>query len=296
MASGLGVDPTKNGSGVITSGTTAEDIRRINGSLYSPGLMGGGVVTTSSSALTYTVSAGVGVVETAPGSKQHMVIPIPATTLTVTSPVGAARKDIIYAQQRTPAVDGDSNVIVNFGTTLPPRSVLLSDRTLPAGATTTSQASVSGNITYSIPWGASLGRLHYFQYQTPGALTTSGIQRMGHTNLFLPTDRLVRWRIDAVMYAMNASGFSSTSYCEMGFLPSYDNGDFVLWTTPGLHQAWGTYSFEATILMTAGVHPINFGLTRIVGPGTAATHYGLDGQGYGRRGIEFSLFDAGVAA
>jgi hypothetical protein len=296
MTSGLGVDPTKSGT-TITSGTTSQDIQQIFGGLYTPGMVSGGTVTTSPSAMTYTTTAGVAIVPMATG--QNVPIPVPATTITALAvPASGTRTDIIYAQQRTPAIDGDSDVIVNYGPTLPARSVALKTYTQPAGATNSSAGAVSGDIIYSIPYGASLGQLHFYNWTTPGALPTAGITRVGAGTIFLPTDRLVNWKVVCVMYAMNATGFDNAHYSEYGFLPHFDGpsgtGDFVLWTTPGLHQAWATYTFEATIPMAAGTYNVNLGMLRIVGPGTPATHYGGDSQGFGRRGIEFTITDVGV--
>jgi len=119
--------------------------------------------------------------------------------------------------------------------------------------------------------------------------------RVGSGAFYLPTDRKVTWKVVAVLYADGATGFDNNHYCEYGFLPNYNGGDFVLWATTGLHQAWGTHIFEATIPMSAGWYSVNLGMFRITGNTTAGTHFGVDSQGFGRRGIEFTITDAGVA-
>ena len=45
--------------------------------------------------------------------------------------------------------------------------------------------------------------------------------------------------------------------------------------------------------MGAGTHTVNLGSLRIVGPGQAETHYGVDGQGFGREGVQFTVTDDG---
>lgn len=293
MTSGFGVDPTKTG-GIITSGTTAKDIRLAFGGLYTPGLISGGKVTTSTSAMRYTVSAGVAVVESAPGSGENIIIPIPATTLNPpVVPAGASRTDIVYAQQRTPSADGDSEVVVNYGTTLPARAVRLASYVQPAGATVSSSGTANANVDYSIPYGATLGQLHYYQHKYQGAMNPSVTERVGAGTIYLPTDRRVNFKVSAVLHADNASGFDNSKYCEYGFLPNIDGGDMAYFTTPGLHQGWATYQWDITIDVAAGLHTVNLGMKRVVGPGTVYTRYGLDGAGYGRRGIEFFVTDAG---
>lgn len=292
MTSGLGVDATLDGSGNITSGTTAQDMQQIFGGLYSPGVVSGGTVTTSVSAMTYTVAAGVAVVQMSTGL--NIPIPVPAKTITAASvPASGARTDIIYAQQRTPAIDGDSDVVVDVASVLPPRSVALRTYTAPAGATNTNACTVTGSIDYAIPYGAGLGRLWYYQLTLNGTLPTN-LTRYGQGTIHLPTDRMVTFKITSVLSANNASGFDNNAYCEYGFLPNFDNGDFVLWGTSGLHQAWASYNFEATVAMTAGTHTVNFGIRRNSGPGTGRAYYGTDSGGFGRRGIEFIIEDAGV--
>jgi len=164
--------------------------------------------------------------------------------------------------------------------------------TVSAGNTNTSAAVRSGFKTYSIPRNGSLGLLHYWQNTYSGSLSIP-LLREGYGTIYLPTDRRVTFKVRAVLNAAGASGWDNTKYCEWGFLFGIDSGDFVLHTTPGLHQAWATYEFSTAIELSAGTHTVNLGSLRIVGPGVAETHYGVDGAGFGRRGIEFSVLDEG---
>jgi hypothetical protein len=291
MTSGFGVDPTKDGTGAITSGTTSQDIQQIYGGLYSPGLVSGAAITTSASAMTYSVAAGTGVIPVSTGS--NIPIPIPATVVNASPGGSATRTDIIYAQQRFPSIEGDSSVIVNVGPTLPPRAITLGTYTVPANVTNTNAATGPGDITYSVPYGVGRGLLFQSVYTTSGNLP-SNVTRIGYGSIYLPTDRRLRFKVSAVLYAQGASGFDNAHYCEYYFLPNIDNNDMVIWTSTGLHQAWGTYNFDYDLNVSAGHHTVNLGMGRKVGPGTAATFFGTDTQGYGRRGITYSIEDIGV--
>lgn len=293
MTTGMGVDPTKNGSGVITSGTSSQDIRQIYGGLFTPGVVSGCVITTSPSAMTYTVSAGVAMLQTAAG--QIVPIPVPAQTITALSaPSSGARTDVIYAKQRFPAIDGDSEVIVSYGTSAPTNSVVLRTYNQPAGASNTNAGTVSGSVNYSIPYGASLGNLYTYQHTANGQLPDS-LTRYGYGTFYLPTDRRVHLKVTSVLYAMGAVGFDNAHYAEYGFLPNIDGGDYVLWSSPGLGQAWATYNFDLYINLNAGLHTVNLGFLKLAGGTThAATAFGTDSLGFGRRGITFTIEDAGV--
>lgn len=293
MTSGFGVDRSADG----LNGTTSQDIRRINGGLYSPGIINGSVVATSATTRNYTVSSGVVAIKTADG--EIVLAPIAAGTITgPAAPTSGTRSDIVYAQQQYPSLDGGSaSIVFGVATVLPPRAVTLAQYLVAAGNTTSSQYILQASPNYSIPYGGSLGELHYWQMKN-SVILADGIVRYGHKEINLPTDRLVSWTIHANMSGgrpdgSGAAGFDNAAYCEYGFLPNYDSGDWTLWSTGGLHQAWETFQYQNTIPMSAGKHTVNFGVFRIVGPGRGATHYGVDPAGFGRRGIEFRLVDEG---
>lgn len=292
MGTGLGVDPTKDGTGAITSGMSSQDHRKVLGSLYSPGIISGATVATSPSAMTYTVSAGVASIKTATG--QAVLAPIPQQTVNALPAPGSgsARVDIVFAKQRFP-VDGDSNVIIDVATVLPANALELGRFSVGVGITKTDAAVRTGQVDYSIPYGANLGVLHEFVNTYSGAMSIPLI-REGHGTISLPTDRRVKFSITATMYAIGANGFDNSKYTEHFFLPNIDGGDMVIFCTPGLHQAWATYKWEHYFNLAAGTHTVMYGSGRMVGPGQAATHYGTDGAGFGRTGVIFRVEDAGV--
>jgi len=287
MTAGFGVDKGADGSG-----TNSSDIRKIQGGLYSPGIISGCNVTFSSTAMTYTISPGVVAIQTAAG--EIVLAPVAQTTVTVANgPSTGTRNDIIYVQQRYPSIEGDANIVVNVGQTLPARALRIRSYTVPTGATKTDLVVANDYRDYSIPYGASLGQLHYYNHASGIGTALPGFQRFGFGSFSVPTDRLLRFKVFAVLGSSGAAGFDNSKYCEYGFIPSCNNNDFVLWSTGGLHQAWQSHYFEATWAVTAGPVEVNLIFTKIVGPGTPVVYRGGGSDGYGRRGIEFTVEDIG---
>lgn len=286
MTSGFGVDATADG----TSGTSSSDIRKINGGLYTPGIISGCAVTTSASAMSYTIASGVVAIRCA--TDEIILAPVATTTIsTPAAPTTGSRTDIVYVQQRYPSIEGDANLVVAAGTTLPARAVELRRYIVSAGNLNTNATVATGGINYSIPYGASLGVLHRWQNTYSGLLSTALI-REGYGQITLPTDRRVKFSVNALLYAAGASGFDNSKYTEHYYLPNLNGGDMVIFTTPGLHQAWGQYYWEHTVDVSAGTWPVNLGSGRMVGPGQAATYYGVS-SGFGRTGVVFTVEDMG---
>lgn len=293
MTSGFGVEPTLSG-GIPTSGTTAADIRKIWGSLYTPGIITGCAVTTSPTSMQFSVATGVVAIQTSSG--EIILAPVPAATVTTAAAPGSGtRVDIVWAKQRYPDIEGDSNIEVGVSDTLPSRAVPIKKFTISAGQTNTNAAVQYAGIDYSIPYGASLGVLHRWQSTYSGPLTTSTTPvRQGQGTITVPTDRRVKFSVSALLYSVGATGFDNSKYVEQFYLPNIDGGDMCIFTTPGLHQSWAQYYWEHTINVSAGTHSVNIGEGRMVGPGTAATFYGTSG-GYGRTGKIFTVEDVGPA-
>ena len=291
MTSGFGVDRSADG----LSGTSSQDIRRINGALYPAGIITGCKVTTSASDMTYTVAAGVVSIKTA--ADETVLAPVTQTTIsTPAAPSTGERVDIVYVKQRFPSIvaEGDANIVVGVATTLPVNAVEIKKFTVKAGNANTNAAITTGEQIYSIPYSSSLGVLHYWQNKYQGPISVNLI-REGHGKFTLPTDRQIQFKYSACISANGASGFDNSKYCEWGYLPNLDGMDTILWTTPGLHQAWQTVYFERTINVPAGTHTVNIGSLRKSGPGTALQWHGLQGDGMGRIGAEFIVTDMGPA-
>lgn len=253
MAVSWGIDPLKDVNGNVTIGTTAIDYRKIQGALYSPGLISGGVVTRSASALTYTVSDGVAAFPIVTGSSPQTALgPIPAGTLTTTAPSSGTRVDMVYATQRTVAVEGDPSVVLGYGTTLPAKSVLLDAFIVSSTNTNTNAAVRQANIAYSIPYGASLGLLVDRVSTFQGIIASSAPDLSG--SFYLPTDRLLRVSVMASLNSNGAVKFDNTKYCEAGYNLNFDGVNKFSWTSVGLHQAWAEMYWSGTLTLPAGSH------------------------------------------
>lgn len=276
MTTSWGIDPLKDGTGAVTLGTTAADLRQIQGGLYTPGLISGGLVNRSASAHTYTVTQGVAAFPIVTGTAPQTVLgPIPAKVLTIPPPGSGNVTYIVYAQQRTVATDGDPNVIVDFGTTLPARAVMLNSF-IVASTTANSNAAVrTGDIRYSVPYGASLGMLYDAKSAFGGNFTARATDLSG--SFFLPTDRLVRISLMASLSASGAAGFSNAAYCEAGYDIIIDGVKKFSWSSMGLHQAWAENNWSDTLVLSMGTHTIRSERYRAQGPGTPvvrSTNYG----------------------
>lgn len=303
MTSGWGVDATV-ANGVATSGTESADVRKVWGALYAPGIVTGCAITTSASTMAYTISSGVAAIKTAVG--EVVMAPVQGASYTATAAPGSGtRIDVAFVQQRFPS-DGDSYVVFRVlpfaneaAIALPPNSLEIKRFLVSAGQTNSNASVFIGNINYSIPYSGGLGVLHTWTNAYDGPLYTGGIERRGHGTIYLPTDRRLKFSIQSTLYAIGASGFDDSKYCEYGFLPNIDGGDFVIWTTPGLHQAWATYQFEGYINATAGYHTVMYGGLHASrgsyggNSGQAYQVYGTFG-GFGRTGTVFTVEDAGV--
>jgi hypothetical protein len=227
-------------------------------------------------------------------SGQVVPVPIPPTTVIADNVGSSIRTDYIYVKQNFPSTDGDSKVVVDVGTSVPDNAIVIGTYRQPANANNTSAGSIADDVNFAIPYGASLGNLYTYRHNITGLLPNSGITRYGYKTLKLPTDRRLLFKVQATLQAQNAVGFDNSKYCEYGFLPNIDGGDFVLWTTPGLHQSLATYSWQGYFNVTAGTHTVNIGFTQMSGPGRAYTFSGTDTLHFGREGIVFTIEDAGV--
>lgn len=193
MATGWGVDATKNASGEVTSGTSSQDVRRIIDGMYNQGVMQGCSISTSTSDMSYTLNEGV--VVNWIGGREAVLMPVYTTKVTVSPNTGTApRNDFVYVKQNLPSIDGNSNIVVGVTNTEPSasdRRLVIRKFVVPAGATKTSSAVPTGSMNYSTPYGQS-GRLLVNKTDTyNGLLRNRTLNDMGG-NFSLSTDRIVR--------------------------------------------------------------------------------------------------------
>lgn len=267
MSTSWGIDPLKDANGVVTLGTSSADLRQIQGGLYSPGLISGGLVTRSASALTYTVSPGVAAFPIVTGATPQTVLgAIPSKSLTTTAPSSGSRLDMIIAEQRTVATDGDPNIDVRIATSLPPRAVLLDAYLVSSTTANTNSAVRQADIKYSVPYGASMGAIFWKRSTFSGNFTVAANDIIG--SFYLPTDRLLTVSLTATLSAYGAIRFDDTKYCETGYDIYIDEIKRWGWTSPGLHQATAEYHWSDVINIAAGAHTVRTVRHRAAGPGT----------------------------
>jgi hypothetical protein len=291
MATSWGIDPLKDGSGNVTIGTTAADFRQIQGGLYSPGVISGGVVTRSSSAMTYTVSGGVAAYPIiTSGVPQTVLGPIPSGVLTTTAATSGTRVDIVYAQQRTVAVEGDPNIIIAIGTSLPERAVMLDSFIVSTTTTNTESLAATADIKYSIPYGAPRGTPWFSQRSTFNGTFNATKTRAANGVFYMPSDRNVTFNLSTSLNSSGAVGFDNSKYCEAAFALYIDNVWRFTWTTGGLHQAMQDYNWEESGILLEGSHTVWVDRWKSAG-GTSALPY--QRYGTGNLGLLFEIRDVG---
>lgn len=250
MTSGFGVDPTIV-NGVITSGTTSEDIQRITGALFNPGVIQqAGPITGSSTAMTYRIPNGV--VAVSVGSGFRILSPYEITTLTVTTNGSTSpRVDKIYVRQNTPALNGNSNVEIRYTSgAIPVNSVQIGTMTVPAGATTTKNAVASGNLDWSVPYG-STGKVLYRYTDTTNGYVSNAPRTINGT-FYLPTDRTIE--IDTFNTLDMDSGDNNSLYTTVHI----DGIRRIAYAT-GMLTSWAqTHYWSTPLTLAAGTHSVSF--------------------------------------
>lgn len=284
--SGWGVDPTMVG-GIAKTGTSSEDVRKVWGALYTPGVISGAVVTPSASALSYSVSAGVVAIKMATG--EVVMAPVPSGTVPTTSVASGTRRDIVYAKQSIPT-EGDSLIELGVAATLPARAVALGTFTVSAGNTKASQFVRSASVNYSIPYGSAGAALHYWRDTSNSQIT--GPTSDGHGSFYLPTDRKIVISIDATLSSsVFAPGYNSNGWTEARYAPYIDGERMCTWFTPPLTGTRATYHYENYFDLAAGEHTVYLGFDRQAGPAYPVRHFGEVDR---YSGTNFVVRDAGV--
>ena len=293
MATSWGIDPLKDANGVVTIGTTASDFRKIQGALYSPGLISGGTVSLSTSAMTYTVSPGVAAFPiVTSGSVETVLGPIPSATLTTTAaPTGTTRVDVVYARQRLVSVEGDPNIVVEIGTTLPARAVLLDSFIVSDNTANTSTVVRNASVTYSLPYGAPRGT-PWFSHRSPYNGTFNATKLAPASGSFyLPSDRRVSCKLSTSVSSSGAVGFDNSKYCEAAYALYLNDVWQFTWTTGGLHQAMQDISWEESLNLLKGTYTVRVDRWKSAGAGTPYQRYGQ-----GNLGLLFEIRDVGPVA
>jgi hypothetical protein len=285
MTAGFGVDKGADGSG-----TNSSDIRKISGGLYTPGIISGCDIVLDPTVMKYTVKPGVIAIRTA--ADEIILAPVAETSVIVANgPEIGTRNDIVYVQQRYPSIEGDANIVVGVGSTVPPRALRLRSFTVPAGASKSNLAVANDSVDYSIPYGANGAALHFWTDTSNGAAITGGTSG-GVGTFYLPTDRKILISLNACLSSNGTvGGWDNSSFTVARYAPYLDGARVCTWLTPGLTINKSTYQFEQYVNVSAGEHTIYLGFDREVGPGFPVRHYsGADKW----PGTNFVVRDAGV--
>lgn len=203
MATGFGVDPTKNAQGVITSGTSSRDLRVVVGGMYNQGILRGCEVATSTSGLEYKISGGScilsigngGGIAGPSGNEEHVMLPIYPTTVTTTASGASPRTDFVYVKQNIPSIDGNSNIVYGVTSTRPgtyDQRLVIQELHVPANMTgNTSKAVKVIDRNYATPVSTGGKYLVDKRDTYDGLLNLRDLNDLG-ASFYLATDRLIR--------------------------------------------------------------------------------------------------------
>jgi hypothetical protein len=197
---------------------------------------------------------------------------------------------MIYALQRTVAVDGDPNIVIQIGTVLPARAVLLDAYIISNTTANTAAAVRSADIRYSIPYGAARGTPWFSQRSTFNGTFNDTKLAAVSGSFYLPSDRVVDFKLSASLNSSGAIKFDAAKYCEAAYALYLDGIWKFTWTTNGLHQAMADYYWSETLTVLQGTHTIRVDRWRSAGPGTPFQRYGQ-----GNLGSYFEVRDVGPA-
>lgn len=268
--------------GFGVQGTSSEDIQSITDALYTPGIISGAVVsTTTDTNMTYTVTAGVVCIKMASGLS--ILAPVPAIGLIDAAPAPASgtRVDKIYVEQ-TFGTTPDIIVGVTSGT-VPPNSLVLKSYSVPAGATNTNGATQIGGINYSVPYGATGRSLWEYENTHKGNLDTTN--RIAYGSLYLPTDRSIDIEISSTFDV--SQGADASVYFQVDI----DGVREVTMGTGKLTAWYTTYFHKHNTSLSAGQHTIRI---EIEGSGKGEFINIQYGGSTARPGIVYKVRDAGV--
>ena len=278
-------------------GTTASDLRHIVASRWgSTGVVAGLAVT--GSGLAYNVAAGMAICSK--GASDGMTEawwPGGATADVSANSSSNPRIDAVWVTSHD-ATQGDSDNLVAVGVTqgtpaaspavptIPTYATLVAAMLVPAGATSTSAASVSASGAQAVPYGASLGIL-VDQVDTTNTSTAipSGYRTYAAGTFTLPTARYVDIkRVFTLASLTSADASVYTRVLVDGAQVS--QGEVRCYGSPAL--ATSQY-MENTIRLAAGTHTVQAQMQ--AGVNTARKFWSSGGWA----GQTLQVVDAGVA-
>lgn len=216
----LGVAPDSSGNGV-----TPLTHRLILGAQWANTGVVDGLEVTGRSDLRYNVSAGVAVCSR--GSSDGKTLAYHAGGQTPAVSAGDAsfpRIDLVWVKANNKLEYSDSDNYVTLGVTMgtpasspkeptcPTGCTVLRKMRMPAGATSTQNATAMWTADYALPYGASLGKIaeHWDKRDMIGDGTVKKYYLEQEVSFSLPTDRMLEFS-----FKTNFSSAGATSYEDM---------------------------------------------------------------------------------
>lgn len=197
MSVAFGVPQAADGTG-----TTAQDMRRILAAMYPSRGVVSGLAVKGDTSLSYRVEPGVAVTSRGPSDGNTLSwFAGGKTPAVVANASGSPRIDSVWVTAHD-ATQGDPDNLVVVGVTqgtpasapvapkAPSHATELARMLVPAGATTTANATMAATVAYAVPYGASQGVLIDSTYTGYEALRESPFTFATGT-LSLATDRLL---------------------------------------------------------------------------------------------------------
>lgn len=260
MSTAFGIQQTSAGVG-----TTASDMRHILAAQWACTGVVDGLAVTGGTSLAYSVASGVAVCSRGTSDGKSLAYFAGGNTPAVAaSDATNPRIDVVWVTAHD-AAQGDADNLVTLGVTqgtpaatpvaptIPTYATQLAQMLIPAGATTTANATSTAGVGYAIPYGASLGVL-LDKTDTTSGTNFSGLRTVLSGTMYLPTDRLVN--VCQTFTGCNTSG--STTDGSSVYVRIYVDGQLV-------HQheqkTWpniaASYYTQTTMELSAGNHTVS---------------------------------------
>lgn len=258
-------------------GTSDTDIRNMTASKWQSRGVVSGFKTAGTTGLTYSVGKGMAICgrdEAGTDGYCEAWWPGGSTPAVSANTGNSARHDAIWVCAHD-ITKGDKDNLVTIGVTqdsdsnsIPAYATLVFTMTLPAGATTTANASVYDTGRYAVPFAASLGPIVYREYQTASTGSTwigaGSSLEVCKADFTVPTDRIVRADLTVCCWAMRPT---TIDWLGSGYVDWSIDGQLVdTYRFVCYPQSTSCFTFCDYQRVKAGTHTASM---RIWGSGTA---------------------------
>lgn len=305
MSGAFGIAQNSAGNGL-----QARDLRKIIQGVYpNTGIIKGGTVKGNQN-LTYRIEETVGVVSRGASDGASVFYLAASNTPAVAAGTALSRIDSIWVKAKDPELDGDVygvDVGVTQGTpsqnpvrpSIDPTATRIIDMLVkPYTTNLATGATVNGSYDYSIPYGASLGRLNASTDTRPEVAGDATVRKWFYelpTRFYVPTDRVVEFMWDGDVSYAKANWGDWMSYAT----------EFVLDGKRVEHSARETYcpaniwihnTNRVVQTVAKGDHSlqIKVGIAAKSGNGEPHFHYG-ESNGLNYPGRTLQIWDRGVS-